>query len=181
MQRVVIMGSSGAGKSTLARKLGERLGLPVVHLDALFFEPGWVEPETQKFRERVTTALAGDRWVCEGNYLSKTGDLRLPRADTVIWLEQPRWLRLLRVTWRSLRHFGQTRADLAPECPEKIPAELWPFIWTFDREKAPALLAAIAERAPQARLLRLKGNAEVAAFLKSLSSSPARARPAGSP
>lgn len=174
MRRVVIMGSSGAGKSTLARELGERLGLPVVHLDALHFEPGWVESETDRFRARVAAALAGDGWVCDGNYLKKTADLRLPRADTVIWLEQPRWLRLLRVTWRSVRHFGRTRPDLAPECPERISSELWSYIWSFDREKAPHLLAAIAEQAPQARLIRLKGNAEVAAFLARCEPEPAR-------
>lgn len=177
MQRVVIMGSSGAGKSTLARNLGERLGLPVVHLDSLYFEPGWVEPETDKFRARVSVALAGERWVCEGNYTTKTADLRLPRADTVIWLEQPRWLRLLRVTWRSVRHFGRTRPDLAPECPERLSTELWPFIWSFDEVKAPRMLALIAEQAPQARFIRLKGNAEVVAFLASLSSSSAALAP----
>lgn len=84
MQRIVILGNGGSGKSTLARLLGERLDLPVVHLDKLFWEPGWAEPDAQQFRERVREAVAGDAWVCEGNYARRTFDLRLPRADLVI-------------------------------------------------------------------------------------------------
>lgn len=34
--RVIIVGNSGSGKLTLAREMGERLGLPVVHLDKVF-------------------------------------------------------------------------------------------------------------------------------------------------
>ncbi len=43
MKRLAIVGCAGAGKSTLARLLGQILGLPVFHLDALFWRPGWVE------------------------------------------------------------------------------------------------------------------------------------------
>lgn len=43
-QRIAIIGSGGAGKSTLARALGGGLGLPVYHLDASFWRPGWTEP-----------------------------------------------------------------------------------------------------------------------------------------
>jgi hypothetical protein len=60
MRRVVILGCSGAGKSTFARALGARLGVPVVHLDALFWRPGWVEPENKAFRAAVAAAIAGD-------------------------------------------------------------------------------------------------------------------------
>jgi adenylate kinase family enzyme len=61
MERVVILGCAGTGKSTLARRLGAKTGLPVVHLDALFWEPGWQESDPAVFRQRVTEALAGGR------------------------------------------------------------------------------------------------------------------------
>ena len=72
MQRIVILGNAGSGKSTLARALGKRLGVAVVHLDTLFWEPGWVEPDAAQFRERVRDALTTEAWVCEGNYARRT-------------------------------------------------------------------------------------------------------------
>ncbi len=93
-QRIVILGNIGSGKSTLARRLGERLGAPVVHLDTLFWQPGWREPDNEAFRERVRGALAGEAWISEGNYARRTFDLRLPRADLILWLDTPRDLRL---------------------------------------------------------------------------------------
>ena len=60
-----------------------------------------MEPEPEAFRARVREALAGGRWVSEGVYISRTFDLRLPQADLIVWLDQPRWLRFVRVAWRA--------------------------------------------------------------------------------
>ena len=140
MERVVILGCSGTGKSTLARRLGAKTGLPVVHLDALFWEPGWRESDPAVFRQRVTEALAGGRWITDGIFNSKTFDLRLPQADLIIWIEQPLALRLWRVTWRALRYQGQTRPDMGPDCPEKSDLEFLKYIWNFDRKNRPRLI-----------------------------------------
>ena len=163
MHRVVILGCSGAGKSTFARALGARLGVPVVHLDALFWEPGWKEPENEAFRARVAAALAGDAWVSDGNYVSRTFDLRLPRADTVIFLDQPRWLCVFRILWRWLTSSGRVRPDLAEGCLEKFD---WPFFlwtWNFQRKSQPRILA-VAESYPTP-VTRLRGDADMARFL----------------
>ena len=165
MERVVILGCSGSGKSTLARRLGEMMGLPVVHLDALFWEAGWKESDPAVFRQRVVQALVGRSWITDGIYSSKTFDLRLPEADLILWIDQPRALRLWRVTWRALRQWGKTRPDLAPGCPERVDLELLKYIWNFDRKNRPRLEAAIAKLAPTTPLVRLRGDREIAQFL----------------
>lgn len=86
MRRVLIVGNSGGGKSTLARSLGAKLGLPVIHLDVLFWKPGWVESDRADFRVRVAEALQAPAWICDGNFTSSY-DLRMPYADTIIWIE----------------------------------------------------------------------------------------------
>jgi adenylate kinase family enzyme len=107
VKRVAIIASaSGNGKTTLARELARRLDAPVVELDALVHGPGWTETPDEELRALVEPLLAGERWVIDGTYRSKLGDLVLESADTVVWLDLPLrvWLpRLLRRTVRRIR------------------------------------------------------------------------------
>ena len=51
MQRIMVIGvSAGVGKSRFARRLGEATDLPVHHLDAYFWKPGWIEAEEKEFQ-----------------------------------------------------------------------------------------------------------------------------------
>ena len=141
-QRIVILGRSGSGKSTLARKLGRKYGLPIVHIDALFWQPGWVAPDNESFRARLADALAGDRWITDGNF-SNTFDIRLPRADLILWVEVPRMVSIRRALLRVWKHYGRTRPDLAPGCPERLDWAFLRYIWNFDRDTRPRIMAAI--------------------------------------
>src|SRR5438270_3074299 len=42
--RVLVTGLAGSGKSTFSRTLAAKTGLPLIHLDLYFWEPGWVAP-----------------------------------------------------------------------------------------------------------------------------------------
>jgi adenylate kinase family enzyme len=121
-RRVLILGPSGAGKSTLAVELGSRLGLPVIHLDAHFWQAGWVESERVDFAARVDRLADQPSWVMDGNY-SYTLEHRLERADQVIYVQATRWRCLANVTRRWLTHRGTQRPDMADGCPEKIDLE----------------------------------------------------------
>jgi adenylate kinase family enzyme len=107
MQRVAIIAStSGNGKTALGRELARRLGAPFVELDSLVHGPGWTETPDDQLRALVEPVVAGDRWVIDGAYRGKLGDLVLASADTVVWLDLPLrvWLpRLLRRTLRRIR------------------------------------------------------------------------------
>lgn len=162
----MILGSTGSGKSTFARRLGARLGLPVVHLDRLFWEPGWSEPNNDDFLARVKSAIAGDAWITDGNYISRTFGLRLPCADAVIFLSQPRWLCIGRVIWRWLTNFGRRRPDMADGCRENFSWDLLDFAWNFDRITRPRIERIIAETTPPVPVVRLHGDRAIAAFLK---------------
>jgi adenylate kinase family enzyme len=169
MQRIVILGNAGSGKSTLARALGQRLGLPVIHLDKLFWEPGWTEPDPEQFRTRVGEAVAGDSWVCEGNYARRTFDLRLPRAQLVIWLDTPRLTCLKRVIARSV--LDKPRPDRAAGCNERLDKaflEFLKFVWQFDRGYRPGIEAMRLAVAPDVRTVHLRGERQIGDFLDGL-------------
>jgi len=89
MQRVAIVGPGGGGKSTFARSLGERTGLPVVHLDHHFWNPGWVDTPRDEWRRIQRGLFAADRWIADGND-GGTFDERFTLADTVILIARPR-------------------------------------------------------------------------------------------
>ena len=171
MDRIAIVGCSGGGKSTLARALGAALGLPVVHFDALFWKPGWTESDRESFRAAVGDALAGERWVSDGNFTS-VADISLARADTIVWIDRPTALCLWRALWRALTQFGRTRADLAPGCPEKIDLAFYHYIATWNRLARPRLQEAIDTFGPHARLIRLESDRAVAAWLSETAPGP---------
>jgi adenylate kinase family enzyme len=100
MRRVAIVGATGVGKTTLAARLAERLGVPHVELDALYWEAGWQPASRDVFRQRVTSVL-GDAWVTDGNY-GQARDLIWGRADTLVWLDLPLVVALWRVISRTL-------------------------------------------------------------------------------
>jgi adenylate kinase family enzyme len=101
-RRVAVVGPSASGKSTLAAALAQRLGVPWLELDSVFHQPGWTELPEAEFRRRVGAFVAGDAWVVDGNY-SRSRDLVLARADTVVWLRVPRPVVLGQVLWRTSR------------------------------------------------------------------------------
>lgn len=136
----MVIGSPGAGKSTFSRRLGEMLDMEVIHLDKEHWRPGWMEPTDDEWERIVKGLVARDRWIIDGNYGGSTMDLRLERADTVVFLDFPRVVCLWRVMKRRWMYRGRTRPDMAPGCPEKLDWGLIRFIWGYRKKSRPSVL-----------------------------------------
>lgn len=144
MKRVLIIGHPGAGKSTFARQLGDVTGLPVIHLDKEYWRSGWVETPKAEWRERVAALAAAEQWIIDGSF-DGTLDIRLPRAELVVWLDYPRLLCLYRAARRILGNYGSVRPDMAAGCPERIDWSFIRWLWGYRRNRYPIIQAAIRD------------------------------------
>ncbi len=154
VNRIAIVGAPGSGKSTIARKLGELTGLPVYHMDHIHWKPGWVARDRSEKIEMALGILAQEQWIFEGGF-SEIHSERLSRADMLIWLDLPFWLRVWRVIKRTVRWFGQSRPDMQIECKEGLNPEMLKFfkyIWDT-RHSARAKIAASVNPAPHGLIL----------------------------
>ena len=128
--RILILGCPGSGKSRFARQLARHTALPLIHLDKLYWRPGWIEADKETWVADLTRSIDEPRWVMDGNYLG-TLPIRLARADTVIILDPSHWRCLWRVLARTVRYLGQTREDMAPGCPERFDWQFVKYLWNF--------------------------------------------------
>ena len=157
-RRIVLLGCAGAGKTTLARRLGERSGIPVVCLDAIWL-PDWGPSDVERFRALMVEAHAGDAWISDGNYALATFDIRLPRADLIVWLDRPR----LHCAWRAIRRvFRRGEAHRLKDVAKALG-----FILGFERINRPRIEAARLEHGPDVPVVHLHNDRAIAAFLLS--------------
>lgn len=91
MNRVIVVGTTGSGKSKVAKELAERLAIPYIHMDLLFWLPNWTQPTDEVFFKKIEDSVMQKKWVLDGNY-GRTHHLTWPIADTVIWIDYPLWL-----------------------------------------------------------------------------------------
>ena len=167
MERIAIIGSGGAGKSTVARRLGAILGIEMIHLDALYWQPGWVETPADVWRARMIELVRAERWILDGNY-GATMDLRLAAADTVVFLDLPRLTCLRRALARWALSRRRSRPDMAPGCPERMTWDFVEWIWTYPRKGRDRVLRALDDFAGEAQVIRLRSDRDVQTFLQSL-------------
>ena len=166
MERIIIIGCGGAGKSTLARKLGEVLDLPVVHLDKLFWKPNWVEKSNEEFDALLAQELAKDRWIMDGNF-NRTMPERIKRCDTIIYLDFSRFACLMGVLKRIITTYGKVRPDMGEGCPERIDLEFLKWVWNFNKNKRESYYKMLNE-VENVETIVLKNRRAVKLFLKSL-------------
>lgn len=166
MKRVMIIGSNGAGKSTFSYELAEKTGLPLVHLDQLYWRNHWEVTPREEFEGAVLTEAQKPCWIIEGNNL-RTLEQRLRHADTVFWFE----FSPLRCVWnvikRELKYHGRVRPDMPDECVSKLDFKFLKTVWKFNRKNRERIRAALA-LAEQVQVRRFTKYRQVRKYLREL-------------
>jgi adenylate kinase family enzyme len=164
MKKILVIGSGGAGKTTFAIRLGEILGIEVVHLDGLFWKPGWVESSKEDWARTMDRLLGRTSWIMDGNY-SGTLQSRIDACDAVIFLDLPRTTCLCRVVERWLRCRGKTRPDMAVGCIEQLNFEFLVWIWNYPSRSRPKIMKLLAEDRNLSKAVQLRTPVQIDRFL----------------
>ena len=162
MKRIAIIGSGGAGKTTLALDLGKKLGVPVHHLDAIFWRPGWQPVERTEFEAVQRKLVAASTWVVDGNY-GGTMELRLAAADTIIFMDFPRTACIFGALKRRI--LQRSRPDKVAENRERLTVEYLRWIWRYPSTRRPGILKRLEKLRDEKTIVILRSWAETAAFL----------------
>lgn len=154
----MILGCPGSGKSTLAETLSKRTGLPLIHLDQLWWKPDRTHISRDEFDCRLKELLSEDRWIIDGDY-SRTYEARIRSCDTVIFLDYDAETCMSGIRERV----GRKRADL-PWTEHQTDPELIEEVRNYSRDNRPAILR-LLEQYPDRQALIFQSRDETDRWL----------------
>ena len=158
MQRIVVIGCPGSGKSTLSRELHSKTGIPLFHLDMMYWNADKTTVEKRIFLERLYSVLEKGEWIIDGNYTS-TMELRIAASDTVIFLDYPLDICLAGIRERR----GKPRSDM-PWIEAEEDAEFIEFIKSYNEKQKPKVLD-LLQKYSDKNIVILKCREQATAFL----------------
>ena len=135
MQRVIIIGCPGSGKSTFGKKLNNVTGLPLYHLDMMYWNKDKTTVGKEIFLDRLQNVLSCHEWIIDGNYGS-TMEMRLKECDTVFFLDYPTDICLEGVRERR----GKPRSDMPWFETDAVDEDFISFIENFNSESRPQIM-----------------------------------------
>lgn len=168
MKRVAVIGSPGAGKSTFSRKLSKKTNLPVIYLDSehhktdkdYYTNPG-------SWDNYVIQQIKKDAWIMDGNF-SNTFEQRFKRADTIVFLDMPRYLTMPRITRRLFHKSPDRRPEMPEGWKERFHYQFFRYAWRFKDRRRPIYLEILKQQPKSKNIVILKAKKEIKNYFNNM-------------
>jgi adenylate kinase family enzyme len=164
VKRIAIIGCGGAGKTVLANRLAALLDLPVINLDAIYYDENWRQKTTDEFAAIQRKMVTADRWIIDGNHAS-TLHIRAKRADTVIFLDLPTRTCLWGVLQRRWRYRGGQHPD---GVYDRITLSFIRYVIGYRRTMRPRVATIVREHGQHTQCVTLTSRTQTKRFLQRL-------------
>lgn len=169
MQRILVIGNAGSGKSTFSKALAEKLNIPLVHLDRLYWQGNWEHVTREEFDHLLQSELEKPQWIIDGNF-NRTLPCRLQHCDCVFFFDLPPLTCLWGTVKRVFENHGKTRSDMGGHCPEyfdRNKIELWQHVLTFNRQHRKSYYQ-LLRQTTHAQVIVFRRRKQINDFLKSI-------------
>lgn len=166
MKKIMIIGCCGSGKTTLAKKLSNKLNLPLIHLDKLNWRDNWQNISKEEFDDLLWDEVVKPTWIIDGNY-ERTIPLRLKYCDTVIYMDYSRISCLYGVIKRVVMGYGKSRPDMGGYCPERFDFDFIKFVWNFNKNNRKRYYDILSSK-EDIQVIILRNRRQAAHFLQGL-------------
>ena len=136
MEKIIVIGCPGSGKSTFSKKLNKITGIPLYHLDMLYWNEDRTKVPREVFLKEMDSIIDNDSWIMDGNYGS-TMEKRMAACDTVIFLDYPTEVCISGIMKRR----GNTRSDMPwIEKSDEVDEEFLSWVNDYNIESRPAVM-----------------------------------------
>lgn len=161
MEKIIIIGCPGSGKSTFARKLRDKIGIPLYYLDLIWHKSDKSNVSSDEFDEKLLEILGKDRWIIDGNY-NRTMEMKLQKCDTVFLLDFPTELCLEGVKSR----IGTKREDM-PWVETEFDEEFKQWILDFSKDQLPYIYEKLSQYKEDKKIIVFKSREDADKYLVS--------------
>ena len=159
MKKAIILGPSGSGKSTFSVMLHNATGLPLYHLDNIWWNADKTHISRPEFDLKLNDLLSRDSWIIDGDY-SRTYEPRIAACDTVFFLDFDINICMEGLTQR----LGKPRPDM-PWIDYELDLDLVKLVYKYETENKPVLLS-LFKKYPEKRVIVFKTRKEAEEWIK---------------
>ena len=157
-KKIAVIGCCGAGKSVFSRKLASVTGLPLYHLDTMYWREDCTHIDRTEFMEKQNDVINTEKWILDGNYRN-TLENRIKAAELIFFFDLPTEICLNGALTRG------EREDMPCVLPPND--ELKEFIVNYNKTTKPIVLE-LFNKYPDKMIITFHSHKDVDSYIRSL-------------